>query len=90
METPEGLGPVVANDPGGKSTKELVYKELLPSVPPADEEKESAKQEPAPVQDAKPKPVEKPVGEKPPAEKAAAEKPPADKPATPKPAEKKP
>ena len=90
METPEGLVPVVANDPGGKSTKELVYKELLPSVPPADEEKESAKQEPAPVQDAKPKPVEKPVGEKPPAEKAAAEKPPADKPATPKPAEKKP
>ena len=29
METPEGLVPVVANDPGGKTSKELVYKELL-------------------------------------------------------------
>jgi penicillin-binding protein 1A len=90
METPEGLVPVVANDPGGKTSKELVYKELLPSAPPADEDREATAQEPAPVQDAKPKPVEKPAVEKPPAEKPSGEKALADKPAAPKPADKKP
>ncbi len=88
-EAPEGLMAIVANDPNGKSGKELVYKELLPAPPPADEEKDNAKQEPAPVQDAKPKLTEKPPGEKPSAEKTSGEKPAADK-AVPKPAEKKP
>ncbi|MDP2810523.1 MAG: penicillin-binding protein 1A [Rhodocyclaceae bacterium] len=61
QETPEGLVSIVANDPSGKSSKEFVYKELLPPVTADDEE---AKQVPAPVQDAKPKPVEKPAAEK--------------------------
>jgi penicillin-binding protein 1A len=92
---PEGLVTVVASDPGGKPGKELVYKELLPAVPPADEESEGPGQAPAPVQDAKPKPIEKattekPVTEKSATDKAAAEKPAADKALPPKPAEKKP
>ena len=61
QETPEGLTPIVANDPSGKTSRELVYKELLPPAP-ADEEE--PKQAPAPVQDAKPKAVEKPAAEK--------------------------
>jgi penicillin-binding protein 1A len=83
QETPEGLVSIIANDPSGKSSKELVYKEHLPPIP-ADEEKEEAVQEKAPVQDAKPKIVEKPAAPKP------AEKPAAEKPVPPKPAEKKP
>ncbi|MCX7155976.1 MAG: penicillin-binding protein 1A [Rhodocyclales bacterium] len=66
QETPGNLVPIVANDPSGKTTKELIYKELLP---PVDEEQpkqaESRQQTPAPVQDAKPKAVEKPAAEKP-------------------------
>jgi len=67
MEQPEGLTQVTAHDPAGKSTaKELVYKETIPEppenefIPPA-----PAPLSPppptggAPVQDAKPKPVEK-------------------------------
>jgi penicillin-binding protein 1A len=68
QETPEGLIPITANDPAGKASKEMIYKELLPT-PAEDEEKEEPKQAPAPVQDAKPKPVEKPLAEKPAAEK---------------------
>jgi penicillin-binding protein 1A len=89
-EVPEGLVSVVANDPAGKSGKELIYKEHLPPPPPAEEEREAPQQEPAPVQDAKPKLVEKPAGEKPVAEKSAGEKTAADKPVASKPAEKKP
>ncbi len=87
-EVPEGLVSIVASDPAGKSGKELVYKEHLP--PPAEEDAEASVQEPAPVQDAKPKLIEKPAVEKPLAEKAAGEKAAADKPVPPKPAEKKP
>ncbi len=63
QEMPEGLLPIIANDPSGKSSREFVYKELLPAVA-ADEEKEEVRPAPAPVQDAKPKAVEKPVAEK--------------------------
>ena len=94
QETPGNLVPIVANDPSGKTSKELIYKELLPA-PPADEEETKpaeSRQAPAPVQDAKPKLVEKPLAPKA-VEKAAAEKPAApkagEKPATEKPAEKK-
>jgi len=76
QEAPAGLVPIVANDPAGKTSRELIYKEYLPA-PPADETeapKQEADQAPAPVRDAKPKPVEKPA---------------APKPATPAPAEKK-
>jgi hypothetical protein len=67
QETPEGLVPIVANDPAGKTSKELIYKELLPtSAGGRGTEAGSPTQEPAPVQDAKPKPVEKPAAEKPP------------------------
>jgi penicillin-binding protein 1A len=67
MEQPEGLTQITAHDPGGKSTgKELVYKETIPEPP----ENEFIPPTPAPlspppptggapVQDAKPKPVEK-------------------------------
>ena len=68
---------ITANDPAGKASREMIYKELLPPV--EDEEKEEPKQAPAPVQDAKPKLVEKP----------AAEKPVTDKPVSPKPAAEK-
>jgi penicillin-binding protein 1A len=88
QETPEGLVTIVAHDPSGKTSKELIYKELLPALP-ADAESEGPKQEPAPVQDAKPKSVEKITGEKAAAEKPATEKSPAEKPVPPKPAEKK-
>jgi penicillin-binding protein 1A len=78
QETPEGLMPIVAHDPSGKTSKELIYKEHLPAPPP-DAEAEEPKQEPAPVVDAKPKLVERPVAEKPAAEKPAAPKPPEKK-----------
>ena len=90
QEVPEGLVSITANEPGGKSGKELVYKELLP--PTDDEDKEAPT--PAPVQDAKPKPVEKPATDKPSApEKVLAPKPPekpGEKAAAPKPPEKGP
>jgi len=72
QEAPEGLVAINANDPSGKSSREMVYRELLP--PAEDEEKEEPKQAPAPVQDAKPKPVEKPAVEKAPAPKPAEKK----------------
>jgi penicillin-binding protein 1A len=78
QETPEGLVPIVAHDPSGKSAKELVYKEHLPA-PAADADAEEPKQEPAPVVDAKPRLVEKPAAEKAAAEKPAAPKPPEKK-----------
>jgi penicillin-binding protein 1A len=56
--TPDGLVSITANDPSGKTSKEFVYKEHLPALP-ADEETEESQQAPAPVQDAKPKAVEK-------------------------------
>jgi len=71
QEAPAGMVSIVANDPSGKTIKELIYKEYLP--PPADEEapKLEPTQEPAPVRDAKPKLIEKPVAEKPGAPKPA-------------------
>jgi len=61
MELPEGLTPITATDPDGKtSLHEYVYGEQLP--PAAREESSSAplpEQAPAPVREAKPKPVEK-------------------------------
>ena len=57
LPAPDGLVPIVANDPSGKTTREFIYREHLPPVP--DDEKDEARQEPAPVQDAKPKAVEK-------------------------------
>jgi penicillin-binding protein 1A len=72
QESPGGLVPIIANDPSGKTLKEFIYQEHLPPPAAADDDSTQA---PAPVQDAKPKPVEKPATEKP---------------ATPKPAEKKP
>ena len=67
METPAGLVSVTANDPNGKATKEFVYKEYLP---PPDISAEAPEETapvgtPAPVEDAKPKLVEKPIAEKP-------------------------
>jgi penicillin-binding protein 1A len=62
MEAPEGLVSVTATEPGGKTTREFIYKEQLPGVPdeaPAPPEKQ---QEPAPVSDARPRLIEaKPV-----------------------------
>ena len=74
QEAPGGLVSIVANDPSGKTSKEFVYQEHLP--PPApDDEKEEAQPVPAPVQDAKPKAVEKPAAEKPLPQKPAEKKP---------------
>ena len=60
MEMPDGLVPITANDPSRGAVREYVYKEHLP---PPDEEPETPvaapEQQPAPVQDARPKPVEK-------------------------------
>ena len=74
MEAPEGLTTITATDPNGQKTvKEMIYKEALPE--PGDEDPGTGErpQVPlAPVQDAKPKPVEKTLAK--PAEK------PADKP----------
>jgi penicillin-binding protein 1A len=63
MEAPDGLVSVTANDPTGKTSKEFVYKEHLP---PPDNSAETPEETapvvtPAPVEDAKPKAVEKPV-----------------------------
>jgi hypothetical protein len=73
QETPAGLVSIVANDPSGKTGKEFVYQEHLPPSAP-DEEKEEAPPFPAPVQDAKPKAVEKPASEKPLPQKPAEKK----------------
>ena len=79
QETPEGLVSIVANDPSGKTSKELVYKEYLPPPPPdVEEAKQDSRleptQEPAPVRDAKPKMVEKAVADKPLPQKPAEKK----------------
>ena len=63
QEAPAGLVSITANDPSGKTSKEFIYKEHLPPLPP-DDEKEDARQAPAPVQAAKPKAVERPAAEK--------------------------
>ena len=88
MEMPEGLTPISATDPeGGKTVRELIYKEGLPPV--ENPQLEDRSTPPAPVSDARPKPVDK-IADKP-AEKAP-EKPaekPHDKPAE-KPADKSP
>ena len=59
MEPPPGLVAISAGDPGSKSRgSEFVYKENLPA-PPGDNDFDSEQQQaPAPVQDAKPQPVE--------------------------------
>jgi penicillin-binding protein 1A len=70
MPAPTGLTAVTAADPSGKTGKEFIYSE---SLPPVDTETVTPEQPPAPVQDTKPKAVEKPA-ETPaakPAEKAA-------------------
>ena len=55
MELPEGLVSIHATDPGGKNkVTEFIYQEHLP---PDDQEQPVA----APVQDARPKAVERPV-----------------------------
>lgn len=88
MEMPEGLTPISATDPeGGKTVRELIYKEGLPPV--ENPQLEDRSTPPAPVSDARPKPVDK-IADKP-AEKAP-EKPaekPHDKPVE-KPADKSP
>ncbi len=63
MDSPSGLISVTANDPSGKTTKEFVYQESLPAEP--GEGTDAPQQTPAPVQDAKPKAVERPAVEKP-------------------------
>jgi penicillin-binding protein 1A len=74
MEAPEGLTTITATDPNGqKPVKEMIYKEALPE--PGDDEPASGDrpQVPlAPVQDAKPKPVEKTLAK--PADKPADKK----------------
>jgi penicillin-binding protein 1A len=70
LETPEGLVSVVANDPAGKTSREMIYKELLPSGR-SGRGQGSPAQEPAPVQEAKPAET---GGRKAPAEKPSAEK----------------
>lgn len=60
QDTPEGLTSVIASDPSGKTSKEMIYKEHLPAAPADDEE---ADPEAAPVQDAQPKAVDQPAAE---------------------------
>ena len=55
MEVPPALIPVTAIDPSGKKISEFVYKEYLPPAPGDSE----AEQPPAPVQEAKPKLIER-------------------------------
>lgn len=62
-ETPSGLVAVQANDPTGKPSRELMYREHLPPPESAEESSDTkpaaeATQAPAPVRDAKPKAVE--------------------------------
>jgi len=63
MEAPSGLTAITANDPTGKTVKDFVYQESLPSESPS-EAPPVPQQAPAPVQDARPKPVEKPAEKK--------------------------
>lgn len=80
QENPGGLVPIVAHDPSGKTSKEMIYKELLPAPPPeAEAEPEELNQEPAPVVDAKPRLVEKPMADKAAAERLVPPKPPEKK-----------
>ena len=75
QETPDGLVSIVANDPSGKTSSEFVYREYLPPSPAGDEGDEAKPlPAPAPVQDAKPKAVEKPVAASPPPAKADGKK----------------
>ncbi len=63
-DAPQGLITVNANDPSGKVQRELIYKEHLPPPEPAADSEagppaaDAALSPPAPVQDAKPKPVD--------------------------------
>ena len=70
-EMPDGLVPIIANDPGGKASKEFVYSELLPVVTSLESgvvdvlTSQTPDSVSAPVADAKPKPVEKVTADKP-------------------------
>lgn len=55
-EPPEGMLPVIASDPSGQVTNEMVYREHLPPAPVEDQPPEG-QQLPAPVEVAKPKAV---------------------------------
>ncbi|MDD5250404.1 MAG: penicillin-binding protein 1A [Rhodocyclaceae bacterium] len=61
MEMPDGLVPITATDPAGRGgpTREFVYKEHLPAPDEQPETPIVPQQAPAPVQDAKPKLVDK-------------------------------
>jgi len=60
QEAPAGLVSITASDPVGRTSKEFIYREFLPPEVADDEDvKPEATQEPAPVRDAKPKPVER-------------------------------
>ena len=67
LEQPEGLASVTAHDPGGKGAgKEFVYREAIPALPAEEVAAPLVPtQAPAPVQDARPKAVEKPAEKKP-------------------------
>lgn len=87
QEAPEGLVAIVAQDPSGKTSNELIYKEQLPALP-VDTESEEPKREPVPARDATPRREPAPVRdatprliEKPASERAATEKPLPQKPA---------
>ena len=62
----EVVAAIQATDPSGNTTvRELIYKEGLPSESPSPESKAVAPQQaPAPVQEVKPRPVEKPAADK--------------------------
>ena len=64
QEAPEGLVSIIANDPAGGTSREFIYRELLPPQTEGEDTEESGSP-PAPVQDAKPKAVERPAAEKP-------------------------
>ena len=60
MEAPEGLTAVDATDPISKNhVKELIYSEEIPALPENIEAEPKPQQAPAPVVDARPKPVDK-------------------------------
>jgi penicillin-binding protein 1A len=62
MEAPEGLIAVTATEPGGKASRELIYKEQLsggaPDEAPSPEKLPEKQQQPAPVSDARPRILE--------------------------------
>jgi penicillin-binding protein 1A len=75
LEAPEGLMSITASDPAGKTSKEMIYKELLPPV----EEDEEARTGPCPgagrqAEAGRKAPAEKPAADKSLPAKAAAEK----------------